>query len=39
LYALDTKANLKTGATKADLETAMQGHILAQAEVMGRYKR
>jgi Raf kinase inhibitor-like YbhB/YbcL family protein len=39
LYALDTKTNLKPGATKAELEKAMKGHILAQAELMGRYKR
>lgn len=39
LYALDAKTNLKPGATKAELEKAMKGHILAQAELMGRYKR
>lgn len=39
LYALDTKLNLKAGATKADVERAMKGHILAQAELMGRYGR
>ncbi len=39
LYALDSKTNLKPGATKADLEKAMKGHILAQAELMGRYQR
>ena len=39
LYALDTKLNLKSGATKADLERAMKGHILAQAELIGRYGR
>ena len=39
LYALDTKTSLKSGATKAELEKAMQSHILAQAEWMGRYKR
>jgi Raf kinase inhibitor-like YbhB/YbcL family protein len=39
LYALDAKLNLKAGATKADVENAMQGHILAQAELMGRYGR
>ena len=39
LYALDSKTNLKPGATKADLEKAMKGHILAQAEWMGRYQR
>ncbi len=39
LYALDVKLNLKAGATKADVESAMKGHILAQAELMGRYGR
>ncbi len=37
LYALDTKLNLKPGITKKDLERAMQGHILARGEYMGRY--
>jgi Raf kinase inhibitor-like YbhB/YbcL family protein len=39
LYALDTKLNLKPGTTKADLERAMKGHILAQSELMGKYGR
>ncbi len=39
LYALDGKTGLKAGATKADLEKAMKGHILGQGELMGRYKR
>ncbi len=39
LYALDAKTNRSPGATKAELERAMKGHILAQAELMGRYKR
>jgi hypothetical protein len=39
LYALDAKLNLKAGATKAEVERAMKGHILAQAELMGRYGR
>jgi Raf kinase inhibitor-like YbhB/YbcL family protein len=39
VYALDTKLNLKSGATKADVERAMKGHILAQAELIGRYGR
>ena len=39
LYALDTKTGLEAGATKAELERAMRGHILAQAELIGRYKR
>src|SRR6266852_8120616 len=39
LYVLDTKLNLKADATKADVERAMKGHILAQAELIGRYGR
>ena len=39
LYALDTTLNLPATATKKDLEKAMQGHILAQAELMGKYAR
>lgn len=37
LYALDAKLNLASGATKEELLKAMEGHILAQAELMGRY--
>lgn len=39
LYALDALTELKPGATKADLEKDMKGHVLAEAELMGRYKR
>jgi hypothetical protein len=39
LYALDAKLNLKAGATKAEVERAMKRHILAQAELIGRYGR
>jgi Raf kinase inhibitor-like YbhB/YbcL family protein len=39
LYALDSTLELKEGATKAKLETAMKGHILAQAELIGLYKK
>ncbi len=39
LYALDTKLGSKAGATKADVERAMKGHILAQAELIGKYGR
>ena len=39
LYALNAELTLGSGATKADLERAMAGHILAQAEWMGRYQR
>ncbi len=39
LYALDSTLNLAASTTKKDLEKAMQGHILAQAELMGKYRR
>ena len=39
LYALDADLDLPPGATKADLLDAMEGHILAQANTMGKYTR
>lgn len=39
LYALDSVLSLKAGASKGDLENAMKGHILSQAELVGRYQR
>ena len=39
LYALDSELALQAGAAKADVEKAMEGHIIAQAELIGRYKR
>ena len=39
LYALDTELNLAPGATKKQLEAAIAGHILTQAELIGRYGR
>lgn len=39
LYALDSKLNLTSDATKKDVERAMQGHILAHSEWVGRYGR
>lgn len=40
LYALDALLDLeKNSASKQDLLNAMDGHILAQAQIMGRYKR
>jgi len=38
LYALDAMLALKGTPTKAELEAAMQGHILGQAVLMGTYK-
>ncbi|MFB3916227.1 MAG: YbhB/YbcL family Raf kinase inhibitor-like protein [Terriglobales bacterium] len=39
LYALDTILNLPAGASRQAVEKAMQGHVLAQAELMGKFKR
>lgn len=39
LYALDRILGLGAGATKAQLEAAMSGHILGAAELIGRYSR
>jgi Raf kinase inhibitor-like YbhB/YbcL family protein len=39
LYALDASLNLNAGASKADVEKTMAGRILAQATLMGRYKK
>lgn len=39
LYALDSTLALNAGATKAEVLKAMEGHILVQAELIGRYKR
>lgn len=37
LYALDANLNLDEKAEKQDLESAMAGHVLGQAELMGTY--
>ncbi len=37
LYALDSELNLQESTTKEKLETAMQGHILTQTELKGKY--
>src|SRR4029453_2791718 len=39
LYAPDTATALNPRATKADLLRAMEGHLLAQGELMGTYQR
>jgi len=39
IYALDNRLGLKPGASKRDVERAMQGHILAQGVLMGKYGR
>jgi len=37
LFALDTEVRLPPGATHDELTEAMEGHILARAELMGTY--
>lgn len=39
LYALDAKLNLRGGATAKQILKAMNGHILAKAELLGSYHR
>ena len=39
LYALDTLLDLPSRATRRDLEGAMRGHVLAEATLMGKYRR
>jgi hypothetical protein len=39
LYALDAVLSLGPDTTKAALERAMKGHIVAQAETVGLYRR
>jgi Raf kinase inhibitor-like YbhB/YbcL family protein len=39
VYALDAELPLKAGATKAEVEKAMSGHIVLQGQLMGTYRR
>ncbi len=39
LYALDAPLSLAPGATKVDVERAMRGRVLAEAQLVGRYGR
>jgi Raf kinase inhibitor-like YbhB/YbcL family protein len=39
LYALDVETTLPPRKVKADLLKAIEGHVLGQAELMGRYQR
>jgi len=39
LYALDTKLELRSGSTRTQVDRSMRGHILAHADLMGRYHR
>ena len=39
IYALDNELPLKAGATKAEVEKAMEGHLVAQGQLMGTYRK
>jgi Raf kinase inhibitor-like YbhB/YbcL family protein len=39
LYALDAPLGLQEGAALADMRNAMRGHVLAQAQLVGTYRR
>jgi Raf kinase inhibitor-like YbhB/YbcL family protein len=39
VYALGTTLDLPTSARKADLLKAVEGHVLAEGQLMGRYSR
>jgi Raf kinase inhibitor-like YbhB/YbcL family protein len=39
LYALDSQLDLKPGATRNEVEEAMRGHVVAEARLMGTYRR
>ena len=39
IYALDTEIDLAAGANKRELLTAMEGHIIGQGQLIGKYKR
>jgi Raf kinase inhibitor-like YbhB/YbcL family protein len=39
VYALDAQTNLPAGKSKADLLKTMEGHVLAQGQIMGTYQR
>jgi len=39
LFALDTKLDLRQGSKKAEVQKAMEGHVLEAAELMGRYEQ
>ncbi len=39
LYALDTTLDIPAKSKKKDVEKAMRGHIIEQAQLMGKYKK
>jgi Raf kinase inhibitor-like YbhB/YbcL family protein len=39
LFALDTTLDLDTASSASDIEAAMEGHVVASAELIGLYSR
>jgi Raf kinase inhibitor-like YbhB/YbcL family protein len=39
VYAVDGELPLKAGVTRAELEKALEGHVVAQGQLMGTYSR
>src|SRR5438034_8395417 len=39
IFALDRMLDLKSGAKRRDVDAAIQGHVIAQGELMGRYSK
>jgi Raf kinase inhibitor-like YbhB/YbcL family protein len=39
LYALDSEPDLRPGASKGEVQRALEGHTLALAELIGTYER
>jgi Raf kinase inhibitor-like YbhB/YbcL family protein len=39
IFALDKELDLPAGSKRAQLDTAIKGHVIAQGELMGRYSR
>ncbi|MBV9159402.1 MAG: YbhB/YbcL family Raf kinase inhibitor-like protein [Candidatus Kaiserbacteria bacterium] len=39
LYALDTMLGLEAGVSEEEVRQAMEGHIVAEAQLIGKYKK
>ena len=39
VFALDRELDLRSGGKRSQLDAAMQGHVIAQGELIGRYAR
>ena len=39
LYALDTELNLQEAGPRDEVEDAMKGHVMEQAELVGLYEK